>query len=138
MFRPSTPTEQSAVTRTSRRVLDFSESGEEEQNNVERHTSSTDTPASPTYEYTRQADALALAFNVYTPSNHVSTPVYRQRSVCRHRSRRSRCVEAPIEGFGYSGLASASLNTFNTLTARGLHSNVVTTPTHEATIIRMQ
>ena len=136
MFCPSPTTEQSAV----RRVLDFSESGEEEKNNVKRHTLSTDTPASPTYEHTRQVDALALALNVgdYTPTNHVSTPVYRQRSVCRHRCRRTRCVEVPIEGFGYSGLASAPLNTFNTLTARGLHSNAVTNPTHEATIIRMQ
>ncbi len=136
MFSPSTPTEQSAVTITSRRVLDFSESGEE--HNIERHTSSIDTPASPTYEYTRQADALAHAFNACTPSHHISTPVYRQRSVCRHRRRCSRCVEVPIEGFAYNDLANAPLNTFNTLTAGGLHSNVVTTPTHEATIRRMQ
>ena len=146
MFCPSPDTEQSAV----RRSLDFrhenmeSFDGEEERHSIERHTSSFDTPTSPTDEYTHQAAALALALHVddclYTLTNHVSTPVYRQRSVCRHRCRRpsSPCTEAPIEGFGYSGLASAPLNTFNTLTARGLHSNVVTTPTHEATIIRMQ
>ena len=135
MFSPSTPTEQSAVTRTSRRVLDFNESGEE--HNIERHTSSIDTPASPTCEYTRQADALALAFNTRTPSiHHVSTPVYRQRPVCRHRRRRPCCVEVPIEGFAYNDLANAPLNTFNNRPL--LHRNVVTTPTHEATIRRMQ
>ena len=144
MFCPSPNTEQSAV----RRTLDFSHEnmesfvGEEERHSIERHTSSFDTPTSPTDERTHPADALTLHVDdcLYTPTAHVSTPVYRQPSVCRHRCRRpsSPCTEASTEGLVYSGLASPSHNTFNTLTARGLHSNAVTIPTHEATIIRLQ
>ena len=141
MFCPSPDTEQSAV----RRSLDFRHEnmeyfdGEEERHNIETHTSSFEAHTPPIDARTPPVDAHTPPVDgcLYTPTAHVSTPVYRQPSVCRHRCRRpsSPCTEASTEGLVYSDLASPSHNTFSTPTARGLHSNAVAVPTHETAMI---